>query len=57
MPTASPRFSSLRSSQHNYVRPMPALKLQQNLRVARQNPILGHVSGVPAQAVGGVCYG
>jgi hypothetical protein len=57
MPTASPRFSNLRSSQHNYVRPMPALKLQQNLRVARQNPILGHVSGVPAQAVGGVCYG
>jgi hypothetical protein len=35
MPTASPRFSSLWSSQHNYVRPMPTLKLQQNLR---QNP-------------------
>jgi hypothetical protein len=40
MPTPSPRFSSLRSSQHNYVRPMPALELQQNLR---QNPI-GHAS-------------
>jgi putative transposase len=36
MPTASPHFSSLLRSQHNYVRAMPALKLQQNLR---QNPI------------------
>jgi hypothetical protein len=36
MPTVSPRFSSLRRSQHNYVRAMPALKRHQNLR---QNPI------------------
>jgi hypothetical protein len=36
MPTASPRFSSLRSSQHNYVRTIPALKLQQNLRQNHQ---------------------
>jgi putative transposase len=32
MPTASPRFSSLLRSQHNYVQAMPTLKLQQNLR-------------------------
>jgi hypothetical protein len=39
MPTASPHFSSLLRSQHNYVRAMPALKLQQNLR---QNPMISH---------------
>jgi membrane protein YqaA with SNARE-associated domain len=32
MLTALPHFSSLLRSQHNYVRAMPALKLQQNLR-------------------------
>ncbi len=34
-PTALPHFGSLLCSQHSYVRAMPALKLQQNLR---QNP-------------------
>jgi hypothetical protein len=37
MPAALPHFSSLRRSQHNYVRAMPALKFQQNLR---QNQIV-----------------
>jgi len=32
MPAALLHFSSLRRSQHNYVRAMPALKFQQNLR-------------------------
>ena len=36
MPTALPRFSNLRRSQHNYVRPMSAFKLQQNLRQNQQ---------------------
>ncbi len=35
MPAAFPHFSSLRRSQHNYVRAMPALKFQQNLRQNR----------------------
>jgi hypothetical protein len=37
MPTASPRFSSLLRSQHNYVQAMPTLKLQQNLRQNQLN--------------------
>ncbi len=36
MPAALLHFSSLRRSQHNYVRAMPALKFQQNLRQNRQ---------------------
>ncbi|MFT6446935.1 MAG: hypothetical protein ACJA1J_003201 [Sulfitobacter pontiacus] len=39
MPAALLHFSSLRRSQHNYVRAMPALKFQQNLRQNR--PELG----------------
>ncbi|MFT7439950.1 MAG: hypothetical protein ACI83E_001438 [Sulfitobacter sp.] len=36
MPAALLHFSSLRRSQHKYVRAMPALKFQQNLRQNRQ---------------------
>jgi hypothetical protein len=48
MPAALLHFSSLRRSQHNYVRAMPALKFQQNLRQNRYTAL-----GIPVtKAVG-----
>jgi hypothetical protein len=39
MTAALLHFSSLRRSQHNYVRAMPALKFQQNLRQNLMEPV------------------
>jgi len=48
MPAALLHFSSLRRSQHNYVRAMPALKFQHNLRQNRYTAL-----GIPVtKAVG-----